>query len=75
MGSFPLIDYVIEFALTIWAACSVRQIDQHVVWGIYSGALCNLFFLAWWLYTGQYGFLTGDLVFTLMYAERIYRRW
>jgi len=67
--------YLIELTLTIWAALSVRAIDANKYgWGIYSGASCNACFLSWWWYTNQMGFLTGDLIFTLMYIERIYIR-
>ena len=68
-------NYAIELFLTLWAAFSVRQIDLHSTYGIYSGACCNICFLTWWASTQQYGFFTGDLVFTAMYAERIYKRW
>ena len=66
-------NYLIEFTLTVWAAWSVRLINRQAKCALYSGILCNLCFLSWWVFTKQYGFLVGDFVFTAMYSRELYR--
>jgi hypothetical protein len=65
--------YLIEFALTLWGAMSVRWINRRKRYGLYSGAICNSCFLTYWYINGQFGFLVGDFIFTTMYSVEIYR--
>lgn len=65
---------LIELALTIWAALSVKMINRQVRWGLYSGTACNMCFLTYWFISEQHGFLIGDIVFTLMYWREIWWR-
>ncbi len=64
--------YLIELILTIWAALSVRAINRNARYGLESGMVCNLCFLTYWWWFGLYGFLIGDLIFTMMYSREIY---
>jgi len=57
--------------MTLWAAWTVKQINRGLWYGVYSGLVCNSCFLYHWWLTGQYGFLVGDLIFTVTYLTEI----
>jgi len=66
-------EYWFTFSLTLWAAWTVKMINRKKWYGLYSGLTCNALFLHHWYTTGQYGFLTGDLIFTVAYLTEIRR--
>jgi len=64
----------VELSIAVWAAVSVALMNRGIKCGLYLGASCNLTVLGWWYYTGQFGFLLGDLIFTIMFSNEIYHR-
>jgi hypothetical protein len=70
-----MIRYIFEFCMLGWAAWCVRLINRQTPWCLYISLCCNLSFINWWIYTGQYGFLAGDAMFTLMYLTEIKKKW
>lgn len=66
--------YLVQFALTIWGAWTVRMINRQHKYGLYSGILCNLSFLTFWFTSKQFGFLCGDLIYTTIFITEIYRK-